>query len=76
MKQGRTMQTYHHRQPPIRLVRDQIDTSLQQAIQDLEQFHRDPNDVQSLRQCADLLHQVRGSVTMLDLPGACALHPP
>lgn len=68
------MQTYHHAsQPPILPVRDQIDISLQQAIQQLERFDRDPDDGATLAACVEPLHQVHGSLTMLDLPAACAL---
>lgn len=58
---------------PILLVRDQVRESLDQAATHLERYHRDRARDADRARCQDLLHQVAGCLTMLELPGALRL---
>lgn len=54
-------------------VKGEIDETLKQARHTLEAFAADPKDVAQIRFCANHLHQVRGTLQMIELYGAALL---
>lgn len=54
-------------------VKGEIDETLKQARHTLEGFANDPKDVAQMRFCANHLHQVRGTLQMIELYGAALL---
>ncbi len=54
-------------------VRPQIDQLLAEARQALEAFAEDPADTLAMRSCSELLHQVLGTLRMVELYGAAEL---
>ncbi|MCC5885718.1 MAG: Hpt domain-containing protein [Gammaproteobacteria bacterium] len=53
-------------------VRDEIDTTLKQAQEALEAYVEAGRDATQARQCLSRLHQVHGTLQMVELPGAVA----
>ena len=51
-------------------VKDEIDDTLNQARISLESFADDEDDVSHLRQFIDLLHQVHGTLNIVEITGA------
>ena len=51
-------------------VKPQIDETLLQARQALEAYVEDPADASLMRFCATYLHQVQGTLRMVELYGA------
>src|SRR6185436_10701802 len=51
-------------------VKQQLDETLKQARQSLEAFVEDPADASQMRFCATYLHQVQGTLRMVELYGA------
>ena len=51
-------------------VKGELDETLRQAFVALEAHVEDPTDHQSLRSCKDMLHQVQGTLRMIELYGA------
>ena len=54
-------------------VKPQIDELLSEARQALEAFAEDPADVRSMQSCVGLLHQVLGTLRIVELYGAAEL---
>src|SRR5579875_1869524 len=54
-------------------VKPQIDEILSQARQSLEAYVDDPSDAGLMRSCAEQLHQVHGTLRMVELYGAARL---
>ena len=54
-------------------VKPQIDELLSEARQALEAFAEDPEDTRLMQSCAGLLHQVLGTLRMVELYGAAEL---
>ncbi len=54
-------------------VRGELEETLKQARQALEAYVEDPGDTAQLQFCASYLHQVRGTLQMLELYGAAML---
>lgn len=54
-------------------VKNEIDTTMQQARQALEAHVETPDDVSQLRFCLNYLHQVNGTLQMVELYGASML---
>ena len=57
----------------LRWVKPQIDELLSEARQALEAFAEDPEDARLMQSCAGLLHQVLGTLRMVELYGAAEL---
>ena len=51
-------------------VRHELNEKLYQARQCLGEYSETPEDVQLLHECMTSLHQARGPLQMVDLPGA------
>ncbi len=51
-------------------VKGELDETLKQARQALEAYVEDPSDVSQMRFCATYLHQVQGTLRMVELYGA------
>ncbi len=51
-------------------VKGELDETLKQASQALEAYVEDPSDVSQMRFCATYLHQVQGTLRMVELYGA------
>jgi chemosensory pili system protein ChpA (sensor histidine kinase/response regulator) len=65
--------TYHHDQLALRWVKEEVDNTLAQAQQALEAYVAEPEDSTRLTTCSACLHQVRGTLQMLELYGAALL---
>lgn len=65
--------TYHHDQLALRWVKEEVDNTLTQAQQALEAYVAEPEDSTRLTTCSACLHQVRGTLQMLELYGAALL---
>ncbi|HEY4582347.1 MAG TPA: Hpt domain-containing protein, partial [Lysobacter sp.] len=48
-------------------IKPELDETLRQARQEIEAFLEDPADPAPMRACAGLLHQVRGTLQMIEL---------
>ena len=57
----------------LRWVKEEVDTTLEQAKQSLEAYVADPDDITRLQTCATCLHQVRGTLQILEFYGAALL---
>ena len=51
-------------------VKGELDETLKQARHALEAYVEDPADVSQMRFCATYLHQVQGTLRMVELYGA------
>ncbi|NLB13310.1 MAG: hybrid sensor histidine kinase/response regulator, partial [Gammaproteobacteria bacterium] len=51
-------------------VKGELDETLKQARQALEAYVEDPSDISQMRFCATYLHQVQGTLRMVELYGA------
>ena len=54
-------------------VKPEIDTTLEQAKQSLESFFESQEDITQLRHCSSCLHQVQGTLLMLEIVGGSML---
>ncbi len=54
---------------PLSWIKTEIDHALQQIHEQLDHFRKDEDDPAALRPVRTYLHQVRGAVEMVDLPG-------
>ena len=48
-------------------IKPELDETLRQARQEIEAFLEDSGDTARMRACATLLHQVRGTLQMIEL---------
>ncbi|MEW5754875.1 MAG: Hpt domain-containing protein [Pseudomonadota bacterium] len=67
------MTIHEHEFNGLNWVKGEIEESLNQARTALENYVGDPNDITQLRFCATYLHQVRGTLQMIELYGAVLL---
>ncbi|MCB1606965.1 MAG: Hpt domain-containing protein, partial [Xanthomonadales bacterium] len=51
-------------------VKQELEDTLKQARQSLESYVEDPQDASLMRFCASYLHQVQGTLRMVELYGA------
>jgi chemosensory pili system protein ChpA (sensor histidine kinase/response regulator) len=54
-------------------VKSEIEDTASQARALLHKFESDPGDASSMRMCATYLHQIYGTLTMVELDGAARL---
>ncbi|MEL0069098.1 MAG: hypothetical protein VW874_12630, partial [Gammaproteobacteria bacterium] len=60
-------------QVALNWVKPEVDSTLEQAKQSLESFSESREDVTQLRHCQSCLHQVQGTLTMLEIVGGSML---
>ena len=54
----------------LKWVKDEIDESLKQTRQALESYVENPDDKTQIRFCATYLHQIYGTLQMVEIYGA------
>lgn len=54
----------------LRWIKQELDNTLQQALRALQSYVEDPSDSSQIQCCANSLHQVQGTLRMVELYGA------